>query len=161
MRSIITAFFTAIGLGLIGTAAMAEGRGEVFRLEAESVISEDAVLVTRFVITTPRAAQLELIRNGGRSSTTMEPLPNSKDSSARARLTVFAAVSHTGGDWETHLFKIDTASGHVGGPGAGTIGRDKRLKDLLSLTANPGEYKIGEPLELGTFEGAPITLLVK
>jgi hypothetical protein len=139
----------------------AADRGKTYRLEEESVISEETIVVTRFVITAPRSARLELVRGGGQSSIAMEPVPNSADGSTSARLTVFAAVSHAGGDWETHLFKLETAQGTVGGPGSGTINRDKRLKDLLSLTVQPGEYKMGEPLELGVFEGAPVTLLVK
>jgi len=165
MQRTIKACFAAVGLGLVAMAVMAEKDGEVYQLEVKPVISEETILVTQFVITTPRTARLklEVVEVGGhmKSTTTMSPMPNSEDRRARAKLTAFAAVSHTGGHSETHLFKVETATTRGGGPGSHTISRNMRLEDVLSLTAKAGEYKMGEPLRLGTFKTGPIILLVK
>ena len=161
MRRSYALCVTVICLLLTGIFALAENAADKYHLDLKSVVSEDTMLVTQFVITVPKTARVELKRKGERSEITVSPASNSPDGKATATLTICAVVSHTGGDWETHLFKITTETGHVGGPGSGTINRKTNLKDILSLTAKAGDYRMGELLELGVFAGTPITLMVR
>lgn len=161
MRRTMRTCFVVLGLGLLGPAVVADDAAELYHVEVERIVSEDSMLVTRYVITAPRRVQYVLTRNGSRDSGHIWPARASKEGEVKAKITVVATVSHTGGDTETHLFKIETATGSSGGTGSGTVHANQTLKDLISLTAKSGDYKIGAPLNLGTFEGGAITLLVK
>lgn len=51
--------------------------------------------------------------------------------------------------------------GHAGGSTTQDFPVDKPLDDILMVTIREGEYPLGKPIEIGTYNGSPVHLTVR
>ena len=86
--------------------------------------------------------------------------PNS-DKPSTVRLSVDRTKLDDARTEFTTLLRPQTPNGaFAGGPSTAVVDGDVKAAEFLAVTINNGEYLVNEPIELGTLNGEPITLIV-
>jgi hypothetical protein len=147
---------------LFGINGVSEAQDKRYKLEVEHTIAEDAILLTLVRIQVNEPCVIKFQRSSSFKSSASIKQDDLKGGSASATIVLFAALVETDDkNWEKHLFKIITPTTRVGGPGSGTLNKSKTLKDVASFDAKAGDYKFKKEVKLGTYQDAPLILIVE
>jgi len=156
-------FVMAICSFLLGCGGAATN-SSTFHLKLDRIASTgETHHQTKLSFHPPSAAEIIVDVDGDRSSVIFDAKNPNGELESVVILAAERKTSPTDGKTLVEiLIRPETPNGaFAGGPSVFTVDTDAPLNSILNTAITEGEFPLDEPIEVGTLNGRPITLLIR
>lgn len=161
------AFILLVGCGLLFSGCKREVamRSDSFHLSVQSIITQGDLKVSliRYHLPQNASVYVHIEHSNGYVSMQDAPTPQGEGRQREGQVILSASRVARAGDAFASiqtLIRLETDHASSGGPAVSYIPAATNLDAYFSVTATNGDYKLDTPIEIGRWDGKPVTLLV-